>query len=115
MTEIELRAWDGKNTMPDISIWTDEFTYMLSRTIRYHQEHDVVLMQSTGLKNKNGKEIYDGDVVRGDRHGRVYLAKCDEGCAGFFPFVDVDYDATSYYDSPLEILGNIYENPELLP
>ena len=79
----------------------------------------LVIMQSTGLKDKNGKEIFEGDIV--DYKGREAVVKWHGSYASFiYRFVDGLQERGSKWD-PLflacyhfEILGNIYENPELL-
>ena len=73
---------------------------------------DVELMQYTGLKDKNGKEIYEGDVLRiFDRNYEVKV-KIVSGCKVF-----IDYGYPDEHNGPCnywsEIIGNIYENPEL--
>lgn len=96
----------------------------------------IELMQSTGLKDKNGKEIFEGDIleIQGIRMAvkfgsYKYLEPLNRGCQSF----DVMYDGLGFYVktfntialddiSPFEpetlknsqIIGNIYENPELL-
>ena len=75
-------------------------------------EPPIVLMQYTGLKDKNGKEIYEGDVVQlvdDMRWQVVYDAPC-------FWLGDKEGKVDdSMRDSPIyKIIGNIYENPELL-
>ena len=80
------------------------------------------LMQYTGLKDKNGKEIYEGDIVKYNYNNQVYqdvYAEVEYSIAGFR--LNADYISrhlsrhiriadTDYY----EVVGNIYENPELL-
>lgn len=79
----------------------------------------IVLMQSTGLKDKNGKEIFEKDIL--DYNGRKVIVKWHGSYASFiYEFVDeLENRVTewqplylSYYH--FEIIGNIYENPELL-
>lgn len=78
----------------------------------------IVLMQSTGLKDKNGKEVFVGDIIkctRGCPH-EVYLEKEYGGkYIGGMPAVYLKGLLEGYaWTGSEEILGNIYENPELL-
>jgi hypothetical protein len=72
---------------------------------------DVVVMQSTGLKDKNGKEIFEGDVIE-SQSGRAKVAWNQLTC-GFDPCCR-DKDG-SEAGAACEIVGNIHENPALLP
>ena len=80
---------------------------------------EIELMQSTGLKDKNGKEIFEGDIV--DYKGREAVVKWHGSYASFiYRFVDGLKERVSEWD-PLflacyhfEVIGNIYENPEFL-
>lgn len=73
---------------------------------------EVELMQFTGLKDKNGKEIYEGDIVE-DTIGPM-VVEWDNQEVGFV-FVNKEDEAQQYVMYPeLKIIGNIYENPELL-
>lgn len=79
---------------------------------------DAILMQSTGLKDKNGKEVFVGDIVkctRGCSH-EVYLEKEYGGTfIGGMPAVYLKGLREGYaWTEHEEIIGNIYENPELL-
>lgn len=80
---------------------------------------EIKLMQSTGLKDKNGKEIFEGDIV--DYKGRKAVVKWHGSYASFiYRFVDELKERVSewhplflaYYH--FEVIGNIYENKELL-
>lgn len=74
------------------------------------------LMQYTGLKDKNGREIYEGDIVRiGDElvEEVKWIAEGD-WLADKQPMVGFVSHGTIYKGSPVEVIGNIYENPELL-
>ncbi|MEY2386327.1 YopX family protein [Lactococcus lactis] len=74
-----------------------------------------ILMQSTGLKDKNGIEIYEGDVVK-DNLSEKYIVKYNRGfCAYFIYSFDNQEEFMAIYPNIiLEVIGNIYENPELL-
>lgn len=97
------------------------------RDIYCYDFDDIVFMQSTGLTDKNGKEIFDGDIVRTTR----FLGRADE-IGGFYEY-EKDYvgvvkvlEGSWVIDTGIvavrlwseidesEVLGNIYENPELL-
>lgn len=78
---------------------------------------EIKLMQSTGLKDKNGKEIFEGDIV--DYKGRKALVSWHGSYASFiYRFVDELQKRNAEWN-PLylaymrcEVIGNIYENPE---
>lgn len=82
-----------------------------------------ILMQYTGLKDKNGKEIYEGDIVK--YFNDYYDLKGLNGCVksqvewdnGGFCVDDADIGAYCEDNSDitgLEVIGNLYENPELI-
>lgn len=81
--------------------------------------NDLILMQSTGIKDKNGMEIFEGDIV--DYKGRKAVVKWHGSYASFiYRFVDELQERKSEW-KPLylayyhfEVIGNIYENKELL-
>lgn len=115
MREIKFRAWDStRNLMGRVIDVGDR----LDREI--WQGDDITLMQFTGLKDKNGKEIYEGDVVRGNPLGANNI---ETGIVqwmndGWFVSDETERDNEKrlHYDffGSVEIIGNIYENPELL-
>jgi uncharacterized phage protein (TIGR01671 family) len=86
--------------------------------IRFIKLENIILMQSTGLKDKNGKEVFVGDIIkctRGCPH-EVYLEKEYGGTyIGGMPAIYLKGIREGYaWTEHEEILGNIYENPELL-
>jgi uncharacterized phage protein (TIGR01671 family) len=120
------RAWDKiHKTMYEVDdIMSIDFgkseisvkTLFFERT-NYYKFDDIVLMQSTGLTDKNGKEIFEGDVVKmaknvyseptyyevvRHRGGAYRLDSKQYGCELWLRHTDC------------EIAGNIYKNPELL-
>lgn len=98
-------------------------TLFFEKASRYDFD-DIVLMQSTGLKDKNGKEIFEGDVVTdGHTTGDIknhptlgFYMVDDNGIERFFSdgstIEDFEEDVETVARI-LEILGNIYTNPEL--
>jgi uncharacterized phage protein (TIGR01671 family) len=74
------------------------------------------LMQCTGLKDKNGKLIYEGDILKLAEFGKPVEVK--HRALGFVlrrePSNTVGYDNDKYIPEDCEVIGNIYENPELL-
>ncbi|VPA25895.1 YopX protein [Streptococcus pneumoniae] len=88
------------------------------RDIYCYDFDEIELMQSTGLKDKNGKEVFIGDIVkctRGCLH-EVYLEKEYGGTfIGGMPAVYLKGFGDGYaWTEYEEIIGNVYENPELL-
>lgn len=71
----------------------------------------LILMQFTGLKDKHGKEIYEGDLLRHISFP-IESAKPVEFKQGMF--ICKDITVSTYHPNNIEIVGNIYEHPELL-
>ena len=79
----------------------------------YEATFNYELMEYTGLKDKNGKEIYEGDVVKfADWKPKVI----EFGTCGFIGFglKNTEKFLMNYDSENLEVIGNIYENPDLL-
>jgi uncharacterized phage protein (TIGR01671 family) len=114
MREIKFRAWDK-----DSCVWqrmfniTSDGRFTIGNGADYSNK--IILMQYTGLKDKNGKEIYEGDILktRGGIIEKVEWSKSQSGDGFGVEAVGwIDYANT--YGESVEVVGNIYENPELL-
>ena len=78
---------------------------------------EIELMQSTGLKDKNGKEIFEGDIVRVLDSTYTVFYDNEKGSYRLKPHDDrwnVDYMSNFSHGGNFEVVGNIYENKELL-
>jgi uncharacterized phage protein (TIGR01671 family) len=120
MREIKFRVWDKydkcfieQNLLP-FKLWFDEEEF-----IKYEDENimryptDIILMQYTGIKDKNGKEIYENDLITWGGGGIHQIEFRDTSWA----FKNEDWllsMITSEEKSTFEIIGNVFENPELL-
>lgn len=80
-------------------------------------EH-LVIMQSTGLKDKNGKEIFEGDILHHQIQTEyTFIVKYDEDNARWYgDGLSRTYriDLVKHFMQYYKVIGNIYENPELL-
>ena len=108
--EIKFRAWDKENKkMWQFGLFDldDHYVYGEGECM----PDDVEIMQYTGLKDKNGKEIYEGDVLSGKT-----LVGFEDGM--FVPHYNMGREERlediEGWNKTREIIGNIYENPELL-
>lgn len=124
--ELKFRIWDKKESeymclgATGIDALTGEVVdYYLDATTL--EKEDYIIEQYTGLKDKNGKEIYEGDIIRvdsffdyetvsdyevaWDEDFLSYHLKCIQG-------VNYDNDLGDISESACEIIGNIHENQE---
>ena len=108
----ELIIWNG-------NVYANDSKKLSCNHLKGWSIDEEYLMQSTGLKDKNGQEIFEGDIV--DYKGRKAVIKWHGSYASFiYRFVDELKERVSewyplflaYYH--FEIIGNIYENKDIL-
>ncbi len=135
MREIKFRVWHDDKMRLDVScirgaayVYNDVTLQVLPLI-----NPVAILMEYTGLKDKNGKEIYEGDILVCKIYGKEYTAQVEwSRCGWWYFFTDfVTCDKCEHKEpttcrSPLydivlqpkhkivEVIGNIKENPELL-
>ena len=135
MREIKFRAWDKERKcfLNNIDFASDvNPTRDSDKTIQLRYRDAFELMQYTGLKDKNGKEINEGDILEIDEEGRKMFDAAGSDGSGVAKRQIVSFKDGSWMTgrSPLdlyhentylwillpscEVIGNIYENPELL-
>lgn len=111
----------GLFSIPEEVRWTEQKTREVEQPVVSMQgnpfnANELVVMQYTGLKDKSGVDIYEGDILAFGSHETNSYGTCEirwsEGAARFY---QVPYMAPNVTDWKLcEVVGNIHENPELL-
>ncbi len=120
MREIKFRIWDKRDEESVMSYDDGHFyvtaigeVHCVNDDISIHK--DVVLMQYTEFKDVDGKEIYEGDILRiydeEDNEDFSWVDDVSFLCGGFF---SGDEDLVGNIHFRARVIGNIYENPELI-
>lgn len=112
MREIKFRAWNKSRKAWEIGVVIG----LDGRVVGWSNGGaDIELQQYTGRKDRNGREIYEGDILKG--YGALrecYWDDGSDGCRGGWEFIEHRSAGGSVRDADLEVIGNIYENSELL-
>jgi len=128
MREIKFRAWSKEQqlmsiplTIRHIARWADDsMRYFKGYGIKYDE---LIFLQYIGLKDRSGKEIYEGDVLQMGKEKQVIEFNsntyADGGGQSYYVSYHWGYhlysqNYTVFDPEQCEIIGNIYENPELI-
>jgi len=118
---LHFRAWIEKQKYMAIQGTPDLETL---QSFMFHFGDEAILMESTLLKDSKGKEIFEGDILKFMHHlhkvfrvkgGLVINSHLDDFYKDSTPFYEACADMqTSQWIEQCEVIGNIYQNPELL-
>lgn len=122
----KFRAWaeEGKVMYYDVYPFKDDTLLLNYDGFAFDEvpASDFILMQSTGLKDKNGKEIYDGDIVVAMSQGVKAIGEVKRRIDGYWLMYPAWQHGEFWHivenvdtgETGVEVVGNIYQNPELL-
>jgi uncharacterized phage protein (TIGR01671 family) len=146
MRTLKFRAWDKiaeqmtpcTNKFINFSgvVW-ENYRYGLEGVDEFHSTERLILMQFTGLLDRHGNEVFEGDVIKNNRYSGYsqVVWKQEEGCEagivkgmfgeerdltgfiseiGSFVFEGIGQSTKAHYVGEFEVIGNIYEHSHLL-
>lgn len=119
MREIKFRAWDNnlKSMINVFTLYNEGTGGVIPQTDQHSSTTGTErykIMQYTGLLDKHGKEIYEGDILKSEQHQETGLKVVWYIPAACFRYsLNHDLSSPLNYDD-IEIIGNIYQHPNLL-
>ena len=124
MREIKFRAWSsGRKEMAEVESihFKGNAVYLISKYLRLVANLDETeLMQFTGQKDMNGKEVFEEDILKLENGDFGIVQYNNLNCNYYIQLINyhfnvaIDFKKVFSYQSKVEIIGNKYENPELL-
>lgn len=117
MRDLEFRAYIDENGQKSFE-HIDLNAANADELARFHavtNNHGVIKEQYTGLKDKNGKKIYEGDIVRyAIRPSLTTVVEWRYREEEYYPCCTTSGFSLPYSEDGYEVIGNVHENPELL-
>lgn len=119
MREIKFRAWDKENKkmmkVSSLSLENKEIAVRENGTYHFFRMQNLELMQYTGIKDKNDKEIYEGDIVvlNNIENDNMCIVRYEHSSYRLEGW-SLREDLSNVEDRFLEVVGNIYESKNLL-
>lgn len=110
--EIKFRVWDETtHSMIYFDLNDVQYNLFSIRVLASRNNWSNPLMQYTGLKDKKGKEIYEGDILKTDSGALQFVEYRDDLAQFVCRFAK---GASTNIEPTWEVIGNIYENPKLI-
>lgn len=109
MRQIKFRAWDKeKKEWSSFIVGQVDYSTMIT-TLNVPENNNLIIQQYTGIKDMNGKEIYEGDIVSFSENDFTWVIEWD-----YLELMQLPGMSFHKNFSWVEVIGNINENPELL-
>ena len=122
MRDVKFRVWNTETNkmitnVKEMGVFALQSIYSIDEFLVIPTNEKYPLMQYTGLKDKNGVEIYEGDIIKYDFNElnyRIEFLNAEFIARRFYENIENLYPTEFDYGKECEVIGNIYENKELL-